>query len=150
MTQQHNHSNEEEEIQQRYVQLQLISQQINQIREQLEYVSARIMEMDELNHNLEQMKSWEGRKEILAPIGMNTFVRAELKDSNEVIMDVGSKVMLSKSIESAKETNKLQIDELREFSLQITNELSRLSHEHSAIESELASIIQKTQAPQEH
>ncbi len=142
----HDHSKEQENIQQRYMQLQMIASQISQIKEQLEYVTAKMMEMEELNQNLEQMKSWKKGKEILAPIGVNTFVKAELAENSEVIMEVGSKVMLNKTIDSARETNISQINELREFSLQITNEFSRLSHEHSAIELELAEKIQELQS----
>jgi prefoldin alpha subunit len=141
----HDHSKEQEYVQQRYMQLQMIAGQINQIKEQMEYVTAKINEMEDLNQNLEQMKSWKKGKDILAPIGVNTFVRAELVENSEVIMEVGSKVMLAKTIDSARETNTSQINELREFSLQLTNEFSRLNEEHSSIEMELAEKIQALQ-----
>lgn len=146
MANSHDHSKEQEQVQQRYMQLQMIAGQISQIKEQLEYINAKIFEMEDLNHNLESLKSWKAGKEILAPLGSNTFVRAELKDNSEVIMDVGSKVMLSKSIVSAKETNTSQMDELREFSLQMTNEISKLASEHGKIETEIASMIQEMQS----
>jgi prefoldin alpha subunit len=96
-----------------------------------------VLELEELNRNLDVLRGVGKKKEILAPLGENTFVRAELKDSEKVLVHAGAKVMVDRNIAEAKEMNRKQMDELNAFLEQMKADLLRMFSEQERLTSEL-------------
>ncbi|MBR9701546.1 prefoldin subunit alpha [Candidatus Pacearchaeota archaeon] len=81
--------------------LQMFEQQAQQIQQQLQAVEGAIGEMMSLNIGLEELKGSEG-KEIMAPMGRGIFVKTKLL-SEDLVVDVGGKNFVKKSIDDTKE-----------------------------------------------
>ncbi|MBU1203779.1 MAG: prefoldin subunit alpha [Nanoarchaeota archaeon] len=133
----------QQEIQEKYAHLKMIVNQAAQLQEQQRFIDTRVFELEDLNNNLDSLKKWEKGKEILAPLGANTFIRAELKDNKGVIVDMGAKVMLDKDIEGAKQFNNSQFTELRDASIAIRGEILKLSSQQEKISEELRRLVAK-------
>jgi prefoldin alpha subunit len=93
---------QEEQLQAKYYEFQVINQQIQQYQEQQQLLDEQVTE---LNHTLECLNEIENTKTsetILVPIGQGIFTKAELKDNKNLIINVGSNILASKDIASAK------------------------------------------------
>ncbi len=86
-----------EEIQQKYMQFQLMQQQLEQVGKHLEMLQEQNAE---LNLSLEAIRELEKaplNNEFLAPIANGIFVKGELKDNKKMIVNVGSGVTVEKT-----------------------------------------------------
>ena len=114
--------------------LQVLEQEANQMGEQLKLVEQQINELDILKVNLEKLEK-AGEEEIFAELGKGIFVKAKLKKS-DLLIDVGSKVLVPKSYNQIKEVIKEQTSKSEQVRVevgkrieQINNELNRLIEE---------------------
>lgn len=121
----------EEEQQELIMKLSFFEQQIQQIQRQLQAVEQGIIEISSLSHGLEDLKGAEG-KEVLAPLGRGIFAKTKLLSEN-LIVDVGGKNFVKKTIPETQNLIQEQIKKLEEIqkslegNLQdINNELTRL------------------------
>jgi len=120
--------------------LQMFEQQMQQIQQQMQAVERAIVEMNSLNFGLGDLigkgpskmgddleKSSEG-KEILAPIGRGIFTKAKLI-SEELIVDIGGKNFVTKSIPQTKELIQGQIKKLNEVQRELGENLEQIGGE---------------------
>ncbi|MGL6298600.1 MAG: prefoldin subunit alpha, partial [Methanobacteriaceae archaeon] len=62
----------------------------------------------------------------LVPVGAGSFINAEIKNTEEVIMSIGSGVAVSKNITDAKETVAEQKEELTESLNNLLDNLQKI------------------------
>ena len=109
---------EQEKKQELIFKLGMFEQQIHQTQEQIEAVEKGINELANLGFGLDELKGSRG-KEILAALGRGVFVSAEVKSEN-LIVDIGGKNFVRKSIPETKEIIEEQIKKL----ITVRNELN--------------------------
>lgn len=116
------------------IKFQIFEQQIMQIQQQLQRVDEAIFQLTNLKQGIEELK---GKKdsEILAQIGQGVFVRAKLLDE-KLIVDVGNKNFVKKSIQDTKEVTFNQIKKLGDMKEILEKELEKINQEltHTMIE----------------
>ncbi|MCA9487678.1 MAG: prefoldin subunit alpha [Nanoarchaeota archaeon] len=114
----------EQELQ---VKFQIFEQQIMQIQQQLQRVDEAIMELNNLEEGLEELK---GKKdsEILAQIGRGVFIKAKVIEE-DLTVDVGGGNFVKKPIEETKEITSDQISKLGEMKELLEGELDKLNQE---------------------
>ena len=106
---------------------QMFEQQIEHLNSQLQAVEEGIVEMGSLNLSLEELKGKKG-SEIYSPIGRGIFVKAKL-ESEELLVDVGEKNFVKKSIEDTRKIIEEQIKKLEEVREELGNELKKIDKE---------------------
>ncbi len=109
------------------IKFQMFEQQIEHLNQQLEAVDSGILEMNSLNLDLDELKGKTG-KEILAPIGRGIFAKAKL-ESEELLVDIGNKNFVKRSVEETKEIIKEQVQKLEEVKNELTEELKKVDKE---------------------
>ncbi|MDD5177731.1 MAG: prefoldin subunit alpha [Candidatus Nanoarchaeia archaeon] len=107
----------------RLLELQTISYQIQQLQEQLQLIEEQFMELSVLSESLESLKHSKA-SDGLIPVGAGVFIEGAIKNTEKVILNVGSNVMVKKSIEDAKNLVEKQIHETREVAEQIKEEIN--------------------------
>ena len=105
----------------------IFEQQMRQIQEQLQAVEQGILELNELNKGLEELKGKNGN-EILAPVGRGIFAKAKLL-SEDLIVDIGGKKFVKKTIPQTEEMIDKQIKKLEDIYGQLTKSLDDLNEE---------------------
>jgi len=105
----------------------MFEQQIQQLQQQLQAVEQGIVELTSLNFGLDELKNNKG-KEILSPIGRGIFTKTELV-SEELIVDVGSKNFVKKSIPETKKIIEGQIKKLNEIKEDLDKNLEEINQE---------------------
>jgi prefoldin alpha subunit len=114
----------EEELIRRF---QVFEQQIMQIQEQLQLVEGGIVELKNLDKGLAELVGKTG-EEIMAQVGRGIFVKAKLL-SEELLVDVGEKKFISKTIPETKIVLIEQIEKLGEVKEELENQLEDINKE---------------------
>jgi len=102
-------------------------QQIQQLQQQLQAIEQAIVEMDSLNLGLDELVGSEG-KEILAQIGRGIFAKTKLF-SEELIVDIGGKNFVKKSIPDTKKIIEEQIEKLEDVKKELEDNLEKINEE---------------------
>lgn len=108
-------------------QLGMIEHQMRNLQEQLMAVDKGIVELGSLNIGLDDLKGSEG-KEIIAPLGKGIFVKTKLI-SEDLIVDIGNKNLIKKSIPKTQELIKKQIKNLEAAKEEINRNLDIVGKE---------------------
>ena len=114
----------EEELIRRF---QVFEQQIMQIQEQLQLVEGGIVELKNLDKGLSELVGKVG-EEIMAQVGRGIFVKAKLI-SEELLVDVGEKKFVNKTIPETKVVLTEQIEKLGEVKEELENQLEDINKE---------------------
>lgn len=133
----------EKEAQQKYIELQILTNQIKQIQQQISALENQSLALMELKDNLFEVSKVNPGTEILIPMGSSIFLKAELKDNKDIVMGVGSNVTVKKDIVSSQKVIESQINELNLLVSQLEHELEHIAIEAQSKQQELISMVQK-------
>lgn len=81
-----------------YMQLQLLEQQAEQISAYLEKLRGQLQEIASSVEALQELQKTKVNTEILAPVANGIFLKAELKDNQKLVINVGAEVTVEKTI----------------------------------------------------
>lgn len=107
--------------------LAIFEQQIQQLQQQLQAVENGIAELGNLNFGLDELKDGKG-KEIMSPIGQGIFAKTKLL-SEDLIVDVGGKNFVKKTIPETKNLIENQIKKLDEIKKDLQNSIDKMGKE---------------------
>src|SRR3989338_2635633 len=117
-------------LQERYMEYQMLFQQMQQLKENSSALEKHILSLNDLKDNLNNIPSIKTGTESLMAIGNGLFLKSELKDNENVIMNVGSGVCVEKSIQDAINTIDKQLIDvkniLEEINLEINDTTERI------------------------
>ncbi len=113
------------------MQFQMFEHQINQISQQLQAVDENLEELNGLASGLEDLKGSEG-KEILAPYGRGIFIKAKLL-SEDLLVDIGKKNFVKKSLQETKELIQEQIQKLEGIKQELEQAMQSINSELTRI-----------------
>lgn len=130
--------------------LNMYKSQAELLQQQVEAIQASLAEVEILESTLEDIKD-KNSLETMVPVGAGSFMNAEIKKTDEVIMSVGAGVAIKKSAEEAKETLASQKEELNDSLDKMMSNLQKISQivaQLSPQAEELMRKLQSTQTPQ--
>ena|SRR3989344_1895134 len=130
-----------EELQKKYMELQLLGHQIKEMQKQVQTIDSQLADLDATNNALEELSKTEEKTEMFVPISSGVFASAELKDSKELLVNVGAGTAVKKPISDVREMIDEQIVELGNYRLQALAQLEKLIEHARKLESELKSLI---------
>ena len=82
-------------------------------------------ELKKIKEDLLNLKDVKDKKTYV-PLGAGIFLESELKNTKNVVMNVGSNVLVKKDFKSANEILDKQINELKKIQVQLDSELNRI------------------------
>ena len=106
---------------------QMFEQQIRAIQQQLQAVEEAIIDISKLNLELDDLIG-KTDSEILAPIGRGIFAKAQLL-SEELLVDIGNKNFVKKTIPETKEIIQNQIKKLEKLREELNSGLESINQE---------------------
>lgn len=130
----------EEELKKKYMEFQMVEQQIKQLSEQVQELNNKVLELDYLKGALDEFKSVKEGEEILAPIGSGIFVKAKLS-SHDLLVNVGTGAVINKDVEGTKGLLDGQANEIDLMRSEILEQLEKLSSHAMGIEQELKKMV---------
>jgi len=135
----------EQEVQQKYMELQMISSQLKQVQQQVEVLSHQIVELSRVNESLEDISKAKKGTDIMAPLGSGIFIKASLKETKEVLLNVGGEIMVNKNTVDAKTLVSNQIEEMTKIMENLQNEYAKGATRAQEIQMEMQSMMAKAQ-----
>lgn len=129
--------NPKEELQEKYIELQMLKQQIAAYVEQKQALDER---ENELNMTIDALKKIPGigrGNEMWSSIGSGAFVRSDIKDIEKVLVAVGAGVVAKETMPRAIEILESRLAELRSVSQQIVEQANALVERISELEPQM-------------
>ena len=132
----------QQKLQEIYVELQVLQQQVQQYQQQLQEIEQQLMNVARVQQNLNEFKELEEGTEILVPLSAGIFAKAQIKDSKNLNVNVGSDVIVVKDVDSTNELLAEQVKELMNAQSEFANQLNELISTAQQKESELRSLME--------
>jgi len=133
--------NNQEKVQEMYAEFQMLDQHIKQMQKQLEAVTHQLIELTMTGAGLEEFGKIKPGKEIFVPLSSGIFAKASIKDTSELIVNVGANVVVKKDIASTKNLISRQVEEIKNIQGQIVEELEKLTNHAAQLEMQLQSMV---------
>lgn len=130
-------TNLEKEMEKMYIELQIITQQMKQLQKQILLLNNQLVELTLLYHSLKEFKDIKEGANILVAVGNGIFANAELKNNQELIVNVGANVAVKKDVDSTRQLILQQADEIKNVQQQMNAELKNLYEQANSIEWEI-------------
>ncbi len=89
----------------------IYKQQVELIQNQIDLIRTSMAEVEALSNTLEDLKGKDSI-EAFVPVGAGSFMRAELKNTDDIIISIGAGVAVKKDVEGAKEIIAAQKEDL--------------------------------------
>ncbi|MBW2999678.1 prefoldin subunit alpha [Candidatus Woesearchaeota archaeon] len=125
------------EIQNKYLELQMIGQQIKQVQQQIQALDNRLMELNVVEQSLDDLGEVKTGTEILVPISSGIFAKAELKDNKDLMVNVGANTVVKKTIPKTKDMLTEQTTEINKYKEQMLMQVNQLIEHAKALEKEI-------------
>jgi len=132
----------EQELQTKYMQMQMLEQQSKQMQEQIQQIDQQSMELEAVKQSLDELKGVKTGTEILVPISGGLFIKAEMKDSQNVLVNVGAGTTVQKDVGSAKKLIDEQLVEMETVKGQIMENLDKLGEQFGMVQEEMRKLME--------
>ena len=115
----------------------VLKNQSEQLENTIQSANEQIKELEELNSTLSLIKN--GEKQVLNPIGKGIYLKANI-ENDELFVNVGSNIVVKKTIPEGKKMIEEQTSKLRKASLEISMQLQQYAMEFQHMLKELNKI----------
>lgn len=136
---------EEENMQNLYLEFQMLDQQIKQLEKQSAALNNHLMELMMASQSLDDMNNTQEGTEILTPLSSGIYAKAELKDSKSFIVNVGANIAVVKNLDSTKELIGAQINEIKKLQETLASQLLAHTNKAAMLEQEITKIASEAQ-----
>ncbi|VVB75791.1 Prefoldin subunit alpha [Candidatus Tiddalikarchaeum anstoanum] len=109
--------------------------------EELGQVSERISSFENAKLSLTTFKNTKENDELIVPVGEGVFIKTKLMKNDEVMIGVGSNVVLTKDIDSAIAYIDARIDEADNIIQTLNNNLAYFNQRLMQLENEIQQIM---------
>lgn len=131
----------EKKMQQKYMEMQLLDHQMKQIQQQLQHVEQQVTEAEEVGKHLEELSKGKVGSKMLVPISSGIFISATLADNQQLAVNVGSNVIVKKSMPETKEMIGNQVIDMRKMQEELAKQFEKIAHRAGELEQELQQLI---------
>ncbi len=126
-----------EELQKKYLEFQLIQQQLEQLQQQHALVENQVAQLISLKDALEELKKSSVKSDMLAPLGAGVYAYSSLNENEHVLMNIGARTAVKKTIPEAQEIAGKQIEEMKKFSDDIQKAINQFASRYREIQQEI-------------
>ena len=127
----------EKKLQKLYLQFQVLEQHIKQAQQQSMALNAQLAELISTMQSLDALKNVKPGTEVLMQISSGIYAEGEIKDSDNLIVNVGANTTVKKNLSDTKKIIESQIEEMKELRKQAAEELQNLTNQAALIEKEM-------------
>ncbi|MBU0614768.1 MAG: prefoldin subunit alpha [Nanoarchaeota archaeon] len=131
-----------EDIKEKYMEYKMLAQQIQELQKQVENMTEQQAEVKGMIQGLDDLKKTKQGTEILFPISSGIFTKATIKDPNELLVNVGSNVVVSKDVESAKKLLEDNIEEIKNTQAHLLAQVEIFAEKAVKLEKEIEAATQ--------
>jgi prefoldin alpha subunit len=130
-------------MQKKYIEYQVLEQQIKQLQQQMEKIDAQMNEAASVEQSIEDISKAKTGEEVLVPVSGGVFFKATLKESTRFLVNVGSGVVVEKGVEETKGLVKAQSSEMEKYKEHMMEELAKSIAQYQELEKELKGLVEE-------
>jgi prefoldin alpha subunit len=130
-----------EQLQHKYMEFQMLQQQLQQVAQQMHALDSQANEMDLVEQALEDFSKSKEESEAFVTLTPGLFVKAKITNTEKVLLNVGSGAVVEKTIPAAKEVIKEQGTELRKLKEELNEQMAKLNEHAEKLQGELQSLV---------
>ncbi|OGI12069.1 prefoldin subunit alpha [Candidatus Micrarchaeota archaeon RBG_16_36_9] len=131
--------NEKEDVQKKIMEFQILDNNLKMLQERAEMVNQRLEDMHRTKVAIEDLKTTKPNKALI-PLGSGNFVYGGIENCEDIIVSVGSDVVIKKKREKAIEVLDVRIKELESNLNTILRQSSAFVMQLEKIQQELESL----------
>ena len=130
----------ERELEERIVAYRILESKLDGLLKQRDMVVSKMIELDT---TLKSMDDIEKSEEVLFPLGSETYTFGKVIDKKRMIVEIGSGIVLEKTVEEAKEIMKKRRTELENILNNVQNEVMQVSSSLDVLGPEIRELSEK-------
>jgi prefoldin alpha subunit len=134
---------QEENLQTKYIQLQLLKQQFSAFVEEKQRIDEKAGELNTTIDALHKLDDIEKGGEIWSTLGSGSFVRSDIKDTENVLVAIGAGVVAREKRERAIEILQSRLEELTKLNNDVMTEITRFAQAIAQLEAEVEKLAEK-------
>lgn len=128
-------------VQEMYMEFQALDQRIKQIQKHLELLTNQIMEMTGTSNSLDEFNKMKKDREIFVPLSSGIFAKATLKDTSDLLVNVGANTVVTKNISSAKKLISTQVEEMTKLQRKMIEDLEKMAERAGNLEMQIQGMV---------
>jgi len=128
-------------VQQKYMELQMLDQQMKQMQKQVEMIEQQAVELEEVQQNLDSLATSKPGSDMWVPISNGIFLKAKLEDSKKLAVNVGSNTVVTKDVQTTKAMLAEQATDMRKFQAEMVQQFEKMAERAAALQGELQEIV---------
>ena len=109
-----NEEKRKKELQQKYLEFQLLTQQITEVQNHLNLLRTQEKELYDLSLNLSEILKIKDKIDSYSQIGAGVYLKTKLEDTKKILVNVGSDIVVEKKVEDVEKIIKEQLKQLNE------------------------------------
>lgn len=131
----------EKQMQEKYMEMQMLNMQMQQFQRNLEAIEQQCTELEKAQESMDSVLGSEKGVESFSMLAPGVFVRSKVENTENVIVNVGSGVLVEKPIKTTMEDVAGQIAELRTVQHELSMQLEKLTKKATNVEEELRALV---------
>ena len=131
----------QQELQRKYMEFQYMEQHLGQYQKQLEKIESQFQDVKAVEEGLGDFDKKAEGDEILVPISNGIFAKAKLTDDKSLLVNVGSNIVVQKSVDGTKELLDDQRKEIDKARIQLMTVIESVTEQMQMVEKELSAAI---------
>ncbi|MBI4162883.1 MAG: prefoldin subunit alpha [Candidatus Aenigmarchaeota archaeon] len=133
----------QEELQQKYVQLQIMKQQAQSFFEEKQKLDNHLSEMATTLDALKKLTDTKLNEDMWPSIGSGAFVKGKLADNENVLVSVGAGVVVKKDTKSAISVMESRVMDIQKVNEELMGELNKLVESIQQLEPHVEKLAEK-------
>lgn len=130
----------DKEAQEKYLEFQMLQQQLEAMHKYLEEIEGKRAEFHQAQQCLRELEKASPGSELFVPITQGIFAKANIQDTSELLVNVGANTAVTKSIPQVTELIKSQIGEIETVRIQLGGNIEKLTERINSLVEELQAI----------
>ena len=133
--------NKDRKAQEMYMEFQVLDQHIKQLQKQLEMVTHQLIELTVTSNSLDEFNNIKNEKEVFVPLSSGIFAKASIKDTSQLLVNVGANVVVKKDVAETKKLISNQIEEIKKVQKNMIDELDKMTEHAAQLEKQLQNLV---------
>ena len=128
-------------VKEKYMELQMLQHQMQQVQQQVRALDAQAGEMDLVQQVLEDFSHTKAGSDAFVTLTPGLFVKAKVEKTDSVLLNVGGGAVVEKNIPDAKKIIVQQAVELRGLQEELSGQMRKLAGKAESVQEELRKLI---------
>lgn len=137
------HNIKQNELQEKYMGLQFLRQQVSSLIEQKQVIDERENELNVTIEALKKLDTIKSGNEMWSSLGSGTFVRSDIKDIEKVLVAIGAGLVIRETVPKSIEILELRLHEFNNINNEVVQQINMLVGRVGKLETELQRLAGK-------